>query len=121
MKPKAPFNKQYAMCLCLLMALPACNVKEAEDYKAVVSYKNYLEEQIKRREAELEGITNAMVKIEQNLVAIRTKEGLVTQLTKKGRIDRADQINAVIKDIGIYMDENRQIMTSLEKKLKNAT
>ncbi len=121
MKLKAPLKKQCVMYLCLLMAMPACSVKDTEDYKAVVSYKNYLEDQIKIRETELEGITNSMVKIEKNLVAIRTKEGLVTQLTKKGRIDRADQINSVIKDIGIYMDENRQIMTSLEKKLKTAT
>jgi len=121
MKLKAHLKKQRVMYLCLLIALSACSVNNSEDYKAVVSYKNYLEDQIKVRETELEGITNSMVKIEKNLVAIRTKEGLVTQLTKKGRIDRADQINTVIKDIGIYMDENRQIMNSLEKKLKTAT
>src|SRR5438105_3793531 len=100
MKLKAHLKKQRVMYLCLLMAMPACSVKNSEDYKAVVSYKNYLEDQIKVRETELEGITNSMVQIEKNLVAIRTKEGLVTQLTKKGRIDRADQINEVIKDIG---------------------
>jgi predicted nucleic acid-binding Zn-ribbon protein len=118
---RQPFMKKLSGYLLLLFSVSACNVKDSDDYKSVVSFNEYLQEKVKEKDKELEEITNAMARIESNLSAIRKQEGMIGALTRSTDTSRAGKIEAMFTEISTYLNENQKMMSELDERLKKDT
>jgi uncharacterized protein YoxC len=74
---------------------------------------------IKKKNQELDEITNYMNQIESNLAAIRRNEMEIDQLRKENPEAQQDKINSLIKEIEALVEDNKNKLALLEKQMKN--
>ncbi len=110
--------KKFAGSLLFLISLMGCGAEKSDNYDSVVAINKYLQEKIKEKDQELEAITNTMAHIENNLATIRKKEGAIETLTRNKASSVAEQIEEMLSEIGAYLEENKQMVTELDEKLR---
>lgn len=112
--------KNYVILFAVIIALSACN--QAEIDKAN-KQKDSLNTVIVMRDSSINDALNVFLEIEKNLNEITIKEKvIVINNAKGGEMGQSakDRINMQINSINSIMDRNRELITSLNKKVKNA-
>jgi chromosome segregation ATPase len=113
--------KNLLVALVLSLLIVACRDKEQEKYIVDITRENdSLIDVIQVKNLELEEITGSMNAIETNLAAIRRNEVVIDNLKKEGNVKQVQKVNAMIREIDSYMEENRQQIEKLEKQVKSS-
>lgn len=117
--------KHLFIILISQIALWACT-SGSSNQENEVYLKNLAEENetlinlIKKKNQELDQITNYMNQIESNLAAIRRNEMEIEQLRKENPEAQQDKINSLIKEIEALVEDNKNKIALLEKQMKNS-
>src|SRR6187551_3099002 len=99
----------------------SCNQKELDKSN---QDKDSLLVVVSEREAALNEFISSFNEVEQNLDSVAARQHIITVNTdQKGELkqDQKDRINSQIAAINNLMDENRQKLEELNKKLKNSS
>lgn len=86
--------------------------------------KDSLQSVVSEREAALNEFIESFNEVEQNLDSVAARQHIITvQSDQKGELkqDQKERINAQIAAINSLMEENRQKLEELDKKLKNSS
>ncbi len=115
---KVLIMKQTAVWIAGVALLTACaDVKDSDEYQTLLLEKTKLEAQVKEKEGHNREIIHFMTQIEDNLAAIREREMGIRNVKHDSDLGEQDRVTLIVAEIGTYFEENRNIITKLEKQV----
>ena len=109
--------KKYLFALLLPMLIMACGPSKEELLQAKI---DSLEAQNSVKETALNDFMETVSAVEDNLKIIKERESIITVSATEGSDDAKTRINDDVNAIYTLMEENKQKVEELEKKLKDS-
>jgi hypothetical protein len=110
--------KQTVVWIILVALVTACtDVKDSEEYQSLLQEKTKLEAEVKEKEGHNREIIHFMTQIEDNLAAIREREMGIKNVKHDSDLGDQDRVTLIVAEIGTYFEENRNIISKLEKQV----
>jgi uncharacterized coiled-coil protein SlyX len=110
--------KQTAAWCVAIAVLTACtDAKHSDEYQTLLLEKTNLEAEVREKEEANREIIHFMTQIEDNLAAIREREMGIKNVKHESDLNEQDRVTLIVAEIGTYFDENRNIISKLEKQV----
>ena len=110
--------KRLLLVLFAGLLMSGCQQSQEEEIERLNMEKQALQEQIQERDSTLNEFFGTLNQIEDNLQAIKEREGMISRgagAGLEGRPDAIENINEDIRLIGELMEKNRQLMARLTR------
>jgi predicted nucleic acid-binding Zn-ribbon protein len=112
--------KKFLLLALAISAFSCTRTEDTKEYKELLAKYDSVVAVSSGRAGENAELNRIISEIESNLDSVSKNQDLVSELNKEGYENQKDKIDAMIANMNSFMEQNKEKMLALEKKVKKS-